>query len=70
MIVAYSAQHNWEIRDFIKKDDREVCSCFKIGSFLVFKRTLPYEGALTPEEVYASSLLCCAELIRTGSTTL
>jgi len=36
----------------------------------VFKRTLPYEAALTPEEIYTASLLCCAEMIRTGTTTL
>ena len=36
----------------------------------VFEKTLPYEAALTPEEIYFSSLLCCAELIKTGTTTI
>jgi len=36
----------------------------------IFERTLPYEAALTPDEVYFSSLLCCAEMIRSGITTI
>jgi len=36
----------------------------------IFTRTLPYEAALTPEEIYTASLLCCAELIKTGTTTI
>ena len=36
----------------------------------VFEKTLPYEAVLTPEEIYFASLLCCAELIKTGTTTI
>lgn len=36
----------------------------------VFKKTLPYEAALTPEEIHFSSLLCCAEMIKSGTTTI
>ena len=35
----------------------------------LYERILPYETLLTPEDAYISTLLCCVEMIRTGTTT-
>lgn len=34
----------------------------------LYKRILPYEAAMTPNDVYYSSALACLEMIRTGTT--
>ncbi len=38
-----------------------------LGPWL-YERILPYEAKITPEEVHVSALLCCAEMIRNGTT--
>ena len=35
----------------------------------LYERILPYEALVTPEDAYISTLLCCMEMIRTGTTT-
>lgn len=34
----------------------------------LYERILPYEMTLTPDDVYYNALLCCLEMIRTGTT--
>jgi 5-methylthioadenosine/S-adenosylhomocysteine deaminase len=34
----------------------------------LYKRIFPYEISLTPEDVYCNAILCCLEMIRTGTT--
>ncbi len=35
----------------------------------LYERILPYEALVTGEDAYLSTLLCCTEMIRTGTTT-
>ena len=35
----------------------------------LYERILPYEALVTEEDAYTSTLLCCMEMIRTGTTT-
>src|SRR5207245_9552306 len=35
----------------------------------IHDRILPYESVMTDEDTYTSAMLCCLEMIKTGTTT-